>query len=399
MVFSAPKITFGSPLSRLLFLQTVCLHKNFNNLTEIQVYTKILSHYDYKTKKCVIGEEKIAAAVGRSTRTVRRCIAKFQTKRWLIVKRHYKNRHSAEYWNEYSFPWERVFDEDISGDADILMRTKNRVDEDKMGVFDEDIAYVRHSESYSIESPHTERRNVCDSPSAAKKESPSTKERDSSLQKNIIPADSYSEISDPLRPSASGMLRPTSSFTDSDVLAQFEALFAGKEIFPLQTNICSPLQKENIFVPGIVDAKGKLVARGDLKWVELRSRSAIKEWLVSMGLPRETVNAMRWATMVDCYNDDAVIATHKPAAVINNNDPAPAPAVPAGPVELTRDQYIQWQLEELQNAALAMADEMDAPAAPAMFAPAAPGMDAPAAPAMYAFDMNEMDAPEIPELW
>jgi hypothetical protein len=154
-------IRSGSPLSKLLLLQTVCLSPDFKE-SGIRIYAAILKAHSTKTGKCFCSEEKIAVAVHRSVRQVRRYIRKFQDQGWLTVIRHYKPNYKADgYYNEYQFPWQRGLtttkndvDEDTQ-DVRInegLMRTKNEVDEDiNRGVMrtknevDEDTLDVRYT--------------------------------------------------------------------------------------------------------------------------------------------------------------------------------------------------------------------------------------------------------------
>ena len=79
---------------------------------------------------------------------------------------------------------------------------------------------------------------------------------------------------------------------------------------------------------------GLKVPRGELSYIEKEYLPAMRRWLVSMGLPSNAVKKMKFADMMDYYNDetDTLIKSFKSPAVVSV---APAVAPAAAPAAVS----------------------------------------------------------------
>jgi hypothetical protein len=237
----------------------------------------LLKHYNNETERCDPSEKTLAADLKISLRQIRRFIKELKDCGWLGYERRFNSS------NQYHFNWERtksvspmrtnqVSGEDKSGNG----RGQNRsFNEDKDGRLTNERTIER-----TIERTHTE--SVCDSAS------PSMKETSSDQDSTISPQES-----DPLHEEN---IFSTSHEKGSPAAAAVTAAPAS--------------------IPGIA------VPRGQLGWITPNNEQPLRNWLVSMGLSRHSVDAMRWKAMIECFNDrsNAMIESlkqHQEAPAVN----------------------------------------------------------------------------------
>jgi hypothetical protein len=277
------------------------------------VLAALLFHHNTKTGRSFVGEDTIATRLRLSTRQVQRCVRELQQKGWIIAERRF-NKSS-----EYKFKWARA--------VPVNKKRQSNDDMDVGSVHDAGVVQSRHgchpmttpvSSNYDIGVVLTDIRtdgkttiknthsSVCDS------ESPSDERKwqmqDSNLTGKEVPhGESNSSFKASPYPSPSARdVTGLSDQRESNLSLEDENLFAplgGEDAFSShQENNCSS-PSASTPAPAPVTVSGIGVPRGQLGWVTSENRRPLKDWLVSMGLSRKCVDAMRWKDMVVCYND------------------------------------------------------------------------------------------------
>jgi hypothetical protein len=300
-----------SLLAKWFLLEQATINSDLSSSAK-SVLAALLFYHNTKTGRSFVGEDTIAAGVRLSTRQVQRCIRELQGKGWIIAERRF-NKSS-----EYEFKWSRAVlvnkkrqsnDDTYVGsvhDAGVVqprhechLMTTSVSSDDDIGVV---LTDIRTDERTTIKNTHS---SVCVSESLSNERK--WQPQDSNLTSKEGPhGESNSSFKASPYPSPSARdITGLSDERESNLSLEDENLIAhlgGEDDFcsHQENNFSSP--SASMPAPGTVSGIG--VPRGQLGWVTSENRRPLKDWLVSMGLSRKCVDAMRWKDMIVCYNDD-----------------------------------------------------------------------------------------------
>jgi hypothetical protein len=300
-----------SLLAKWFLLEQATINSDLSSSAK-SVLATLLFYHNTKTGRSFVGEDTIAARLRLSTRQVQRCVRELQQKGWIVAERRFNKT------SEYEFEWSRAVpvnkrrqsddDMDVGSvhDAGVVQSrhgchpmTPSVSSNNDIGVVLTDIRTDKrttikntHSSVCDSESPSDERKWQMQDSNLTGKEGPHG-ESNSSFKASPYPSPSARDVT--------GL----SEERDSNLSVEDENLFAhlgGEDDFSShqENNFASP----SASTPAPVTVSGIGVPRGQLGWVTSENRRPLKDWLLSMGVSRKCVDAMRWKDMVVCYNDD-----------------------------------------------------------------------------------------------